>query len=375
MLSCVATDAWRNWVAFNDDNSELENIDEDLYSDRQFVAGPAVLGPYRLSGIIRPAQIRREGRVGSAVRLHSGIHEHLLRDPVIDGKLVRADSNSYHGGASSDEVAALVSLALGVRLRVAGVVQMSLLHRDGNPRDPVVMEVLPLAQPGPPGKEYIPAALTRDTNLGSLKLLQNYPSLSERAQIALAKAARAYATGLWWANEDPNQAWLQFVTAVEIGASCRGSIDWDPEDLVRELWPDLWRVVEPATKDMRSGICRLLAPQVRATRKFIDFLVELAPEPPPVRPPFGQLDWKQLKDHARVIYGHRSKALHDGKAFPLPMLERPSIDEDGAVQEVPLGLNSSGLGGIWDAAEAPMLLTTFEHLVRGSLLRWWSQLT
>ena len=43
-------------------------------------------------------------------------------------------------------------------------------------------------------------------------------------------------------------------------------------------------------------------------------------------------------------------------------------------QEVPFGLNSGGLGGIWDAAEVPMLLSTFEHIARGALLIWWDEL-
>lgn len=372
MLWFMATDAWVNWHAFNDDKPERENIDEDLYSDRQFVAGPAILGPYKFSPIIRPMHIRRAGHVGSAVRLHTGLHERLLRDPVVGGELTPANSNSYHGGTSSDEVSALASLALGVRLRVAGTAQMSLLHEIGHPREPIVMEVIPLAQPGSPGREYIPAALTRPADLGSLELLQSYPQFSEATQIALARAARAYTTGLWWANEDPNQAWLQFVTAIEIAAGCRKATNHDPEDLVQDSWPELWEIVKSAPN--RRRVCEMLAPQVRATRKFIDFLVDLAPDPPQMRPPFNRLDWADTRSHARIIYGHRSKALHDGKAFPLPMLELPRIDEDGATQEVPLGLNTSGLGGIWDAAEAPMLLATFEHLVRGSLLRWWNQL-
>lgn len=81
-----------------------------------------------------------------------------------------------------------------------------------------------------------------------------------------------------------------------------------------------------------------------------------------------------MEEHAKLIYGHRSRALHDGKPFPLPMLDWPRWPDDEAIQEVPLGLNTGGMGGVWDASEAPMLLSTFEHIVRGALLRWWGNL-
>lgn len=81
-----------------------------------------------------------------------------------------------------------------------------------------------------------------------------------------------------------------------------------------------------------------------------------------------------MGDHARRIYGYRSAYLHGAKPFPLPMLELPRMEENGAIQEVPYGLNSGGLGGVWEAAESPMLLSTFEHVVRGALLRWWDEL-
>jgi hypothetical protein len=56
------------------------------------------------------------------------------------------------------------------------------------------------------------------------------------------------------------------------------------------------------------------------------------------------------------------------------MLAEPRVEDNGAVQEVPGGHSTGGLGGVWDAAEAPMLLATFEHIARGALLRWWDQL-
>ncbi len=370
----MGTDAWKNWRGFLADLPEREYVHEDLHSDRQFAAGPVILGPYKLSTVMRAGPPTSVQPVGSAVRLLLGVHANLVPEVVINGELASANSDSYHGGGIGDEVAALVSLTLGVRLRLAGTIQMSLIHQHGSPREPIHLEVTPLAHPGVMGKESIPAALSRPADLRLLQRLELFPRLNETAQIALVKAARAYATALWWANEDPNLAWLQLVTAVEIAASQRKGASADPIELVRSLWPELWQALEPASDVARERVCILLAPQIRATRKFIDFLVEYAPNPPPIRPLHGGLNWADMEGHARLIYGHRSKALHEGKPFPLPMLELPRIEENGASQEVPFGLNSGGLGGIWDAAEAPMLLSTFEFIARGALLRWWTKL-
>lgn len=369
----MGTDAWRNWNAFNEENPETENADDELYSDRHFAGGPSTHGPYSLAVIIGcwPETTRA---VRPAVRLRVGVHAKLIPDVVVDGELVPANSDAYHDGSVSDEIAALASLTLGVRLRVAGTSRLSRIHEQGQERSPIFLEVAPLANPGRPGREYIPAALNRPAHLGHLNRLDSFPDLDEGAQIELIRAARAYAMGLWWSNEDQNLAWLQFVTAVEIAANHRQKVKTTSQELVEVLWPELWSALKPADDVVRAEVSKLVTPQMRATRKFVDFLTECTPEPPEFRPSFGQLDWAKMAQHARIIYGHRSTALHGGKPFPLPMLEQPRGEENGATQEVPWGLNTSGLGGVWDAKEAPMLLSIFEYIVRGSLLNWWDEL-
>lgn len=370
----MGTDAWRNWNAYNEQLPEIENLDEELYSDRHFVGGPSAHGPYSLATIIGHDRLDTMPTVRPAVRMHVGVHANLIPDIVIDGKLVPADSDAYHGGNASDEIAALSSLALGVRLRVAGTSQLSGRHEGGQEHPPIYLQVVPLANPGRPGRERIPAALNRSAHLDRLSRLDSFPDLNEEAQVELVRAARAYATGLWWSNEDPNHAWLQMVTAVEIAANHRQRTKASPEALVEDLWPELWAALQPAEDAVRTEVMRLVAPLVRATRKFVDFLVECAPEPLELRPPFAGLDWVDMAHHAKLIYRHRSTALHGGKPFPLPMLVEPRTEENGAIQEVPWGLNAGGPGGIWDAKETPMLLSTFEYIARGALLTWWNEL-
>jgi hypothetical protein len=370
----MGTDAWRNWNAFNEHNPETENADNELYSDRHFVGGPSTHGPYTLFLIIGLSRPGTTSAVRPAVRLLVGVHASLVPEVLIDGELAPANSDAYHGGTVSDEIAALASLTLGVRLRAAGTSRLSGIHEPGQEHPPIYLEVAPLANPGSPGREYIPAALTRPAHLSQLNRLDSFPDLEEEAQVELVRAARAYATGLWWSNEDQNQAWLQLVTAVEIAANQRQKVKATPQELVEDLWPELWSALQSADDVMQAKVSKQVAPLMRATRKFVDFLTDCAPEPPELRPSFGELDWAEMAQHAKLIYSHRSTALHGGKPFPLPMLEQPRADENGAIQEVPFGLNAGGLGGVWDAKESPMLLSMFEYIARGSLLNWWDEL-
>lgn len=82
-----------------------------------------------------------------------------------------------------------------------------------------------------------------------------------------------------------------------------------------------------------------------------------------------------MRAHMQIIYKHRSRALHDGTPFPHPMLDRPrSFGPDGVPDEAPLGMTAAAKGGSWEAKEMPMLLHTFEYIVRGCLLKWWASI-
>jgi hypothetical protein len=258
VLGCDAvgmgTDAWRNWNAFNEQNPETENADDELYSDRHFVGGPSTYGPYSLAVILRLDRPETTSAIRPAVRVRVGVHANLVPDVVRDGKLVPANSDAYHGGGVSDEIAALVSLTLGVRLRVAGTSRLSGIHRQGEEQPSIYLEVAPLASPGRLGREYIPAALHRPADLGLLDRLDSFPDLDEEAQVELVRAARAYATGLWWSNEDQNQAWLQFVTAVEIAANHRQKVRATPQELVEDLCQSCGRQCSRGGRGARRGL-------------------------------------------------------------------------------------------------------------------------
>ncbi|MDX6242006.1 MAG: hypothetical protein QOG10_6877 [Kribbellaceae bacterium] len=369
----MGTDAWKNWRGFDGGAPERENYDDELQSDVAFAGGPAQFGPFELSAVTRDAYTGHQ--VGPALIVHGGVHADLLPEIVINGRLAKADSTAYHGGTMSDEIAALVSLILGVRLRAAGTLRLSGIHDPSDEeRPPIFFETPRLSRPGRGNRELVPAALRRPTNMEDLDRLASLPSLAEDLQVELVRAGRAYANGLWWANEDPNLAWLQLVTAVEIAAKASQTFNVDPVALLKDVWPDLWNALQPADAAVRAAVAQHLGPQIKSAKAFKDFLEACAPPPPDVRPQFSSLDWSKMLQHATKIYDHRSKALHGGKPFPLPMCECPRVEESGAIQEIPHGLNSGALGAIWDAKETPMLLSTFEYIARGALLTWWDEL-
>lgn len=86
------------------------------------------------------------------------------------------------------------------------------------------------------------------------------------------------------------------------------------------------------------------------------------------------MDWDALQAPFRLIYGYRSKALHEGQPFPAPMCEPPRMFDNGRPIERPMGLSSAAYNASWTKEEYPLLLSTFEYLVHGALLAWWRQL-
>jgi hypothetical protein len=162
------------------------------------------------------------------------------------------------------------------------------------------------------------------------------------------------------------------VSAVETTA-----VEWrestgTPTEQLELAMPVLATLIESKCPELVESIAVQLSRLTKATKRFVDFLVEFAPKPPLERPPdHVQFKYEELKQAASIIYDHRSRALHDGTAFPAPMCWPPhrGVSE---YQEVPFGLASGSGGATWTIDKTPMLLNTFEHIARGALLNWWN---
>jgi hypothetical protein len=122
-------------------------------------------------------------------------------------------------------------------------------------------------------------------------------------------------------------------------------------------------------------VAEQLAPYLGATAKFRDFILEFLPEPPNDRPPeYAQVQWNKsiMKKSMTLIYAHRSSALHGGTPFPAPMCESPERNTH-KFAERPIGATRMS-SATWAAKDIPMLLQTFEYIVRNCLLKWWGTL-
>ena len=88
-----------------------------------------------------------------------------------------------------------------------------------------------------------------------------------------------------------------------------------------------------------------------------------------------------MRRYLATIYGARSEDLHAGIAVPAPMCEPPEhlITDDPVMLEGPLTERPSGIWtatetSAWQAEDTPMLLHTFEYIVRNALKKWWESM-
>jgi hypothetical protein len=172
------------------------------------------------------------------------------------------------------------------------------------------------------------------------------------------------------------------VSAVETAA-----VEWasetTPVDQLKMALPKIAKIIsESNCPTLLEPIAKELNRLTRATKRFVDFVVTFAPQPPTDRPePFMQFSYgpTDLEAAMKLIYDHRSRSLHEGIAFPAPMCGAPKYAANASktaflVQEKPLGLGMYTKNASWKVEQTPMLLNTFEHIARGALLNWWRSL-
>jgi hypothetical protein len=170
---------------------------------------------------------------------------------------------------------------------------------------------------------------------------------------------------------DPNQAWIQLVSALEIAAGTYRAEKRKPLERIKLAWPELAELMERVDGHTAESIARVVAPVVRSTVAFLDFMSAFCPIHLLLDPKDGQRYTDQDVQHIFEIYGYRSRALHAGTPFPAPMCERPYRLDDGTYAERPPGLSSWAQDAVWNAEDVPMLLATFEEIAHGALLLWW----
>jgi hypothetical protein len=200
------------------------------------------------------------------------------------------------------------------------------------------------------------------------------------------RAARSYQAALWAAAEDdPRQSWLKLIGAVEAAAHHWARRDASPVEQLRAVEPDLAERLQAAGGGLLEAVAERFAPGLQSTRRMLTFTLNFLPPPPEPRPTVGALAWskKKMRKHLNTIYGTRSQDLHTGIPVPAPMCQPPHLvkaeqsERSGwrsAWTETPSGRSPAVATAAWQAEDTPMLLRTFEYIVRNVLLNWWKSM-
>lgn len=374
--------AYKNWKAYIAGEHGQIIFEFPLFSDAAIVGEiRSELGPYQLINTLameswRPAIILRVQN-----RRYSQENEEFDY-PKMDS----TQDDYYHDGSESDEMTALLSLCLGIRVKAGGATRVFGVDADsiGHPIGYMGDE-----DPSPPPRKNIRIRpmLVRATGSHSLedaKQLAFFPLLPPKDAIALARAARMYQEAIWIIDNTPELSWLMLTSAIETVAHQWRKSKASHVERMRSAKPKLEPILRKYARKKQADhlvqeIAQEIADSMGATKTFREFIIAFLPPPPSLRPPeWAQLSWEHsdMMKTLNKIYGYRSEALHGGKPFPPPMCEPPlPVGEKGEVAEIPVGLAASMKGGVWVAKDTPTLLHTYEYIVRNVILNWWDSLT
>lgn len=356
---------YQNWKAAEKGGPSNGAIEHPFYTDSRIVGQIREgLGPYQLLNTgADETDVNR-----ASIILRQENHSELDID-----EWQKAGDEHYHGGQTSDAIAALLSLSLGMRVKAGAASREFEPHGDPRGR-PVAFTGKWKSEPNlpdEPQKAVLPEVRGK-RDLNEAVLLSHYSDLTTEEAICLLRAARLYQDAVWIVDSEPQLSWLMMVSAVESVADQWWEDQESPVDSLKTSLPELYsRLEESDDKTVVEDAADLLAHRLRSTKKFISFLLEFEPGSPKTRPQITwQLDWSasSLKDVFSKVYDRRSRALHDGKPFPYPMCVGP-LKRGGHWTETPYIGGSHGAS--WSSEEAPILLHTFEYIMRNAILSWW----
>ena len=363
--------SYENWKAAGAGVPVHRKYEYPLYTDAHIIGDDLAdgYGPYLLMNACPNSRLKQ-----ARPTLVLYAEQHLKYEPEVR---LETDDESYHGGYLQDEIAAMLSLSLGLRLKAGEANRVfgpdDLTGRPisyGHTEDPV--------PPSVSDRLILPSA-TGDHHLENASVITTLPKLSPKDAVAIIRAARLYQEAVWIVESTPELSWIMLTSAVETAAFHWRSAAEAPVDKLTTSKPKLVEILrEYGGEELVLKAAEELAPHLGSTRKFIDFILEFLPEPPAERSyEWAQHPWeaKPMKASLKKIYDYRSRALHGGTPFPAPMCLPPSsVAEKKALIEVPMGISTTTRGGTWASKDMPMLLHVFEYIVRNSLLKWWRTL-
>ena len=243
-----------------------------LYSDAHIVGEfRKTQGPYTFLNTIPMPPF--DGAVNVPMVLRAEMH---MRQTIPD--MSRTDESLYHGGELADEVVALASLSLGVRLLSGGV-----SREFGTDDDPYGRPREWARKPKPifrfRQKQPVLPSVGGSQSMEHLNRLETIPQIVPARYVSLVRACKLYQEALWVSESDPNLAWLLFVSALETAADDVSNSEATPIDLLKSAKPDLAnRLKEVGGQEHLRMVADEIAHTLKSTKKFIDFRHEIRTE-------------------------------------------------------------------------------------------------
>jgi hypothetical protein len=229
----------------------------------------------------------------------------------------------YHGGGNVDELISLASLFLRRRLKLGPIVRMY-----DNPRY------------FPKSRNWIDKALIEgQSNLGELpEWLKFVEELDSKYHLKFILAVKMYHRALQTIEEQPDMAYLNLVSAIEV--LCQ---DTPIEDIkLSEINGRLAKLLDKISdEDLRVEIeSAIIEKEWFIGRRFVAFIMNHIDDEFwnfPDRPETGRINPKDLPTLLKRIYNQRSRTLHSGESFPPQVFYTPL---NGAEIDFSLGRSS-----------------------------------
>lgn len=217
----------------------------------------------------------------------------------------------YHGGGIPEELVSFASLLLRRRLRLGPLVRF-----DGKPRM--------WASRGPGWIDR--PLIAGQSNLEDLKKkLPLVERLSPKFHQKFILAARMYHRALLLVEEEPDLAYLNLVSAVEVLCQDTDIGKFKLEDL--EGYKKIAKLIARVEDQSLRGELEeaLLAKERFIKKRFVQFVLDHVEEgfwsederwPEENRPACGRVQPEDLEHLLKKVYDQRSATLHSGEAFP-----------------------------------------------------------
>jgi hypothetical protein len=276
---------WANWQAWKAGRPALGAVEYTLHTDAPFLFGEIRegLGPYQLlntgtgssplGGVVPAVVLRVEHHIippwgpPSSGRVGPNPHEEWTRNV-----------DAYHGGEVGDELASLVSLALGTRFEDGGLTRV--FDPDGDPRGRPAYQAYRQPRLVPGTLAFLMPIRTAHELESRLRLadcapwLQRYFRLERRQANALVRAARSYQAALWAAEDEPRQGWLRLISAVEAAAHHWARGNASSVEQLRAVEPQLADRLQAAGGGLLDAVAERFSPGLQPTTRMVRFTLK-----------------------------------------------------------------------------------------------------